>query len=132
MNWKVKPGVTCTGTFHVVNCGDDGSTLTWKVDSWPAWMTAVVFTPPGGNIPKPGPGTDVTFDFTAPTAQNTYSGVIKVINVDDPTDFCEMPVECIVPRAKGVFFNIFEYLVNQFPSFVFNNCCNSRYSRRTK
>ena len=115
MTWKVKPGVPVHGTFHVTNCGDDGSTLTWQVDTWPAWMTAVVFTPPGGNIPKPGPGTDVDFDFTAPTAQDTYSGVIKVINVDDPTDFCEMPVECIVPRTKGVFFNIFEYLVNQFP-----------------
>ena len=114
-NWKVKPEVTCTGTFHVANCGDDGSTLVWIVDSFPPWMTAAVFTPNGGNIPKPGPGTDVTFTFTAPTAQQTYSGTIKVINVDDPSDFCEFPVECIVPRTKGVFFNIFEYVLNQFP-----------------
>ena len=115
MNWEVGPDKTVTGTFHVWNCGDDGSTLTWSVDSYPPWMTAAAFTPNGGNIAAPGPGTDVTYTFTAPSQQQTYSGVIKVINVGDPTDFCEMPVELIVPRSKGVFFNIFEYIVNQFP-----------------
>ena len=113
--WKVKPEVTVTGKFHVINCGDDGSTLTWSVDSWPAWMTGAVFTPPGGTETKPGPGTEVTFTFTAPSAQQTYNGVIKVINEDDPTDFCEIPVECVVPRTKGIYFNIFERIINQFP-----------------
>ena len=117
MDWTgVPPGSTVTGTFHVWNCGDDGSTLTWKVDTWPAWMTGAVFNPPGGNIVAPGPGTDVTFTFTAPTNPNTpFSGTIKVINVDDSTDFCEMDTTLETPRSRGTFFNFFEYLMNQFP-----------------
>jgi hypothetical protein len=36
MDWDlVKPGATVNGSFHVWNCGDPGTTLNWKVDSWP-------------------------------------------------------------------------------------------------
>jgi hypothetical protein len=119
MSWdNVKPGDTVEGKFHVWNCGDEGSSLSWQVDSWPDWMTdgGVVFTPASGTEVYGGPGTEVSFTFTAPAEEEqTYSGKVKVINTDDPSDYCDMPVELKTPRTRGIFFNFLEYIVNQFP-----------------
>ena len=119
MSWSnIKPGATVTGSFHVWNCGEAGSTLNWKVDTWPQWMEdgGVVFVPATGTEVHGGPGTQVDFTFTAPNVQNQiYSGRVKVINLDDPTDYCDMPVELETPRYKGVFYNFLEQLANRFP-----------------
>lgn len=118
VQWEdIKPGATVTGTFFVWNCGEDGSTLSWQVDSWPAWMGSPVFTPPGGTILSSDPGTDVTFTFTAPSEpKQTFSGAIKVINVDDPTDYCEMSITLATPRARLLSNPFFARLLEMFPN----------------
>ena len=118
MTWsEIVPGSTVTGTFHVWNCGDDGSTLNWKVDTYPAWMSGAVFTPDSGSIVAPGAGTDVTFTFTAPTNQNqNFAGDVKVINEDDPSDYCEMSASLATPRMRGVHNTFFLRILEQFPN----------------
>lgn len=117
MSWgNIKPGATVTGKFHVWNCGDPGSTLSWQVDDWPTWMTGAAFVPASGTEVHGGPGTEVTFTFTAPNEQSQmFTGSVEVINTDDPSDFCKMPVELETPRARGVFYNFLEQLANRFP-----------------
>jgi hypothetical protein len=63
-----------------------------------------------------GPGTQVDFTFTAPSDINTnFAGTVKVINTDDPSDYCEMDTTLVTPRNRGILFNFLEYIVNQFP-----------------
>jgi len=118
MTWTdVVPGSTVTGTFYVWNCGDDNSTLKWKVDTWPAWMGSPVFTPNSGTIVAPGAGTDVTFTFTAPNQQNqNFAGTIKVVNEDDTSDYCEMQTTLATPRMKQIQNTFFLRLLQQFPN----------------
>jgi hypothetical protein len=122
MDWSnVKPGATVEGSFHVWNCGDPGSMLNWTVDSWPQWMTdgGVVFVPTSGSEVHGGPGTQVDFTFTAPNIQNqVYSGRIKVINTDDPSDYCDMTTSLETPRNKAIntpFLNWLQSNPNMFP-----------------
>jgi hypothetical protein len=119
MDWdNVKPGATVEGSFHVWNCGDPGSTLNWEVDLWPLWMEngSVAFVPSSGSEVHGGPGTQVDFTFTAPSDINTnFAGTVTIINVENPSDYCEMDTTLVTPRAKGIFFNILEQLANRFP-----------------
>ena len=41
--------------------------------------------------------------------------MVEVINTDDPSDFCKMPVELKTPRARGAFYSFLEQLANRFP-----------------
>jgi hypothetical protein len=120
MDWTdVDPGATVQGSFFVWNCGDPGSVLTWSVDDWPTWMTGAVFTPSGGTILESDPGTNVDFTFTAPNQQNqNYAGTIKVINVDDPSDFCEMSTTLVTPRVKTIHNNFFYQYLHQLPNML--------------
>jgi hypothetical protein len=118
MTWNEIPAGSFIGDgqFYVWNCGDPYSTLNWTIKDWPAWGEAWTFNPPNGSEIHGGPGTYVSFTFTAPPTKNKkFVGKIKVINSDNPTDFCEMDIHVKTPRNKGVFFNFFEHLINHFP-----------------
>ncbi|UCD12932.1 MAG: hypothetical protein JSW60_05025, partial [Thermoplasmatales archaeon] len=102
LDWKDrKPGETVTGTFEVCNCGDPDSLLNWQVDTWPSWGTWT-FTPSSGtDLPHPN---CVTVDVTVvvPDEKNAnFSGEVKVINTDDPSDFCTVPVTLNTPKNKA-------------------------------
>ena len=96
--YEVEPGATCEGTFYVTNCGDDGSILTWALDDYPDdWMLGATFSSTGGTLAV-GDVATVTFTFTAPDDPNTaFTGSIIVINVDDPTDYCDMTTDLETP-----------------------------------
>ena len=115
MHWtEIEPGATVTGTFVVWNCGDDGSTLNWGVDmtSYPAWMIDFTPTPGSGSIVAPGGSTDVTFTFTAPDEGSTnFEGSIKVVNLDDPSDYCEMSTSLATPVNQN---SMFLQILNNF------------------
>jgi hypothetical protein len=116
---EVPPGdPNVAGKVYVWNCGATDSILYWYVDtsSLPAWMSTPVFSPPSGVIIGGGPGTNVEFTFTAPTgALQTFTGSLKIINYDDTTNFCDLPLKLETPRERGLFLNIFEHIMNQFP-----------------
>jgi hypothetical protein len=112
--WEdVTPGNTVIGEILVYNEGDAGSTLNWQVASWPTWGTWT-FNPPSGSISYSYTPIQVIV-VAPPDRTETFLGTVKIINSDDPTDFCEIPVTLHTPRNRGIFFNIFEQIINQFP-----------------
>ena len=108
LNWiDVKPGDIVTDTFDVGNIGDPGSLLNWEIDnsSIPTWGTWT-FSPSSGTGLAAGSWTTVTATVVAPNVKNqNYAGTLKVINVDDTTDYCRIDISLATPRNKA--FNIF-------------------------
>lgn len=98
----VKPEAQLTGNFEVTNCGEAESYLNWAVSEYPDWGTGWEFTPESGTGLTPEEGSiEVYVEFIAPPDKGAeFSGVIKVENTDDPSDFCEIPVSITTPRNK--------------------------------
>jgi hypothetical protein len=119
LDWKdKKPGETLYGTFEVCNCGDPGSLLNWKVDSWPPWGSWNFSPISGTDLPHPNCVT-VNVTVVAPDEKNAnFSGEVKVINTDDPSDFCTVSATLTTPYNKPLDFNfnLLEWLFEQFPN----------------
>jgi hypothetical protein len=118
LSWDdIKPGSTVTGNFGVGNIGEIGSLLNWKVDSWPTWGTWT-FSPPSGTGLLDGTWVPVTVTVVAPAEKNKeFSGNVTVINVDDPSDYCIVPVYLKTPLNYNHYFQqFFEWLFEQFPN----------------
>jgi len=94
----VEPGSTVTGEFTIENIGDTGSLLDWEIESYPEWGTWT-FTPSSGKdlTPEDSPVT-IGVTVVAPNNPNTeFTGEVKVVNVDDPSDFCIIDVSLATP-----------------------------------
>jgi hypothetical protein len=122
LSWSgVKPGESMSDTFEVSNCGDTGSELDWEVSEWPTWGSDWIFNPASGTGLTPAQGWQtVTVDFTAPTQQEQeFLGNITVINSNDPSDFCKIPIFLQTPRnkqnIKNPLLNFLENHPNMFP-----------------
>jgi Arylsulfotransferase (ASST) len=99
INWtNISPGETVHGSFQVKNIGDPNSTLNWTVDSSPDWGTWS-FTPMSGEDLTPVEGaTTVQVSVTAPNQKNKeFQGFIRVININNQSDFCLIPVYLKTP-----------------------------------
>jgi len=99
LSWdEVAPGSTVTGDFDVSNCGEDGSELNWEVKEWPNWGNWT-FTPSSGTGLTPAMGwINVDVEVVAPDDPDTeFTGEVKVINSDDPSDYCIIPVYLKTP-----------------------------------
>jgi hypothetical protein len=98
----VTPGGTVNGAFQVGNNGDPGSFLDWEVNTWPIWGTWT-FTPLSGiDIPE---GTYVTVDveIVAPENKTTeFTGNIKVINSNNPSEYCEIPITLTTVKDRKI------------------------------
>jgi len=119
LNWPdVTAGSTVTGSFDVSNCGDDGSELDWEVDSFPEWGTDWTFTPSSGTGLTPAAGWQtVQVEVTAPSETNSdFTGKVKIINSNNPADFCEIDVVLNTPRAKTFTFPIITKILERFPN----------------
>lgn len=115
----VKPEATLTGNFEVYNCGDDESALNWTIVEYPDWGSGWTFIPENGEnlTPAEGPVT-VNVEFIAPPdIEEEFSGVIKVENIEDPSDFCEIPIFVKTPRNKLFNYNnlLLDRLFECFP-----------------
>jgi hypothetical protein len=123
LSWiNVVPGSTVNGEFYVENCGEGGSELDWEVSEWPGdWGTGWTFNPANGTGLTPAMGQiTVIVEVTAPTDPETeFTGKVKVINSDDPSEFCEIDVYLKTPRARQisnpVIVRILERFQNAFP-----------------
>jgi hypothetical protein len=102
LEWvDVEPGSTVTGEFTVSNIGAAGTGLNWEVESSPSWAT-FTYDPESGEglTPEDSPVT-VAVEVVAPEEQETeFEGEIKVVNSDDPDDFCVIPVSLITPVSQ--------------------------------
>jgi len=121
LNWPDVPtGTTVTDTFRVSNCGEPGTLLDWEISEWPDWGTDWTFTPDSGMDLKPEDGwVTVVVSAVAPTRKNKeYTGTIKIINEDYPSDYCEVSVTLSTPRNQVMstpFLNFLENHPNIFP-----------------
>ena len=101
LTWsKVPPGGTVTGGFNVKNIGGSYSELDWEIIEWPEWGTWT-FTPDSGTdlSPEQGPIT-INVSVVAPSQQNKqFSGNIKIVNVEDSSDFCIISVTLTTPLS---------------------------------
>jgi len=95
---KVPPGGTVTGSFIVENIGDDYSKLDWEITEWPEWGTWT-FTPKSGTDLTPEQGTfTVNVSVIAPPQKNKeFTGDVKIVNVENSSDFCILPVTLTTP-----------------------------------
>jgi hypothetical protein len=112
---KVKTGATVNGTILVSNDGEAGSQLDWEVDSYPTWGNWT-FTPESGTGLAEGDSVTITVEVVAPAEKKkTFTGTIKLINSDDPTDFCEIDVSLKTPRTTNGF-NLLEWILQRYPN----------------
>lgn len=118
IQWSnVKTGSTVTSNFKVQNIGDPTSKLYWRIENYPEWGTWT-FNPDHGDGLTPEDGfTTVQVSVVAPSDKNTeFTGEIKVININDPSDFKTIPVTLKTPRDKTTFINILEKILQRFPN----------------
>lgn len=112
---KVKAGSTVNATFKVCNCGEPGSLLNWKVDTYPTWGTWT-FTPGSGTGLAEGDCVTITVEIVAPAdKKKTFTGKIKMMNSDNASDFCEIDVSLTTPKAKTGF-TLIQWILQQYPN----------------
>jgi hypothetical protein len=62
----------------------------------------------------------VNVELTAPSeSEKEFTGKIKVINSDDPGEYCEIDIYLLTPKSKSyqntIFYRILERISNTFP-----------------
>ena len=116
LSWSnIAPGTQVNGEFKVSNCGDDGSELDWEVSEWPEdWGTDWAFDPASGVDLTPDQGwKTVQVQLKAPTnPESEFTGSVKIINSNNPSDFCEISVYLKTPRNKAINNPIFNFIKN--------------------
>ena len=119
--YEVTPGDVVTGEFTVGNIGEMNSLLDWYVDSWPSWGSWDFSPNSGTGLPE---GNFINVSVTVETPLDTnmnFTGNISIVNANDPTNFCEIPVFLQTPRAKlmfnNIFLKIFERIFQRFNIF---------------
>ena len=95
------PGQTVVANINVENIGDPGSMLSWKVADWPEWGVWN-FSPISGEKLAPENGSRaIIVAIIAPHRIDSYNGEVKIININDESDF-EL-VEASISTSKNKF-----------------------------
>lgn len=118
LSWTdVKPGATVVGNFQLENIGDNESLLNWTIDtssiSWGTWT----FNPESGARLTPEDGViTVLATVKAPDDPETdFEGLIRVENIDDPTDYgiilvtLKTPLKIIPPWVTFLYNFLFRF-----------------------
>lgn len=113
LSWtNVPAGSTVTGNFQVGNVGEVGSLLNWEIESYPTDWGTWTFTPDSGTGLPDGSWVTVDVSVVAPPDKDTeFTGTVKIINSDDPTDFCEISVYLKTPMSQSL--NIFNTVMQK-------------------
>jgi hypothetical protein len=118
LTWTdIKPGAIVTGSFQLMNIGEPDSHLNWTIASYPEWGTWT-FTPASGVDLTPEDGAiTVNVTVTAPDVKNqVFQGQVKVVNKENSSDYCSIPVTLTTPMNTHVmFFHCWEKLLTRFP-----------------
>ena len=119
LSWNdVEPGGIVEGSFTVSNVGDPTSLLDWEVVEWPDWGSGSswTFTPSNGIDLTPEDGLQtVQVEVVAPDEPETeFEGEIKVVNNEDPSDYCIIPVSLITPMSQDVVDSTFLQFIQRF------------------
>ena len=118
LTWTdVEPSAEVTGQFEVCNCGDEGSLLNWEFESAPPWGGLWEIEPDSGHDLAKDDCVTITATCDAPDEHGTeFTGKIKMINTDDPSDYCEIDVVLTTPRNKMTTNSLFLQFLQQFPN----------------
>lgn len=100
---NVKPGEEVLGSFMVSNIGNSDSELDWEIESYPDWGSWE-FTPESGDDLSPGDDTQVVeVAVTTPDEKNkVFSGEIKVVNKNNPSDYEIIPITLTTLKNKAI------------------------------
>ena len=98
MSISGRPGNNAKGTFTVENIGNEWSYLDWKISSYPEWGD-------WSFNPSSGEGltgkTTVSVQVMVPQElKSQYSGKIKVVNKNDPSDYDTISITLSTPKTK--------------------------------
>ncbi len=122
LSWSsITPGSSVIGSFEVSNIGHSQSELNWRIESYPDWGTWT-FSPSSGNHLSPSDGT-VSVNVFVEIPDDTYehfSGEVKIINIDDPSDSSTIPISLSTQKTRmfnTVSFRFFEKISNIFSFF---------------
>lgn len=125
INWtNINPGTILYSEFTIKNIGDPGSKLYWEVSEHPTeWGSNWTFSPNNGTGLTPEAGLETIFiSVEIPDeSKKEFHGTIKVVNENNPSDYCEIELYLQTPRSNtvfySVFFRLFEHFLNAFPVF---------------
>jgi len=118
LDWTdVEAGSTVTGSFIVENVGAPESELDWEIESYPDWGTWA-FTPDSGEDLTPEDGAvNVTVFVDAPDEPETeYFGEVRIVNTEDPSDYCIIDVSLETPVSQISSSPIFQRLFERHPN----------------
>jgi len=114
---EIKPGATVEGEFKVKNFGDTETQLDWEITDKPSWGKWT-FDPESGIDLTPEDG-DVTVKVTCvvpDVKDQEFNGRVKVENLEDSNDYCDLAVTIITPKNKHAFvFQFLQSIIQQFP-----------------
>jgi hypothetical protein len=113
----IEPGISAGGSFFVENCGEEESELDWEIIDWPDWGSSWTFSPTDGNDLKPIDGQiNILVTFITPSEGETeFNGKIRIVNINNVDDYCEIDVYVKTPRYRAISGNLFNALFNRFP-----------------
>ena len=116
LTWnEVSPGGTVTGSFTVENSGEYRSFLDWEIADEPDWGTWTFAPDEGGGLGQYEEKT-VQVSVRAPSGDpQTFTGTIKVANVEDSSDYDTVSVTLTTPRLKSIYHPLFTQFLSKFP-----------------
>lgn len=118
INWtKIKPGATVYGEFLIENLGDPGSKLYWEVSEYPIeWGSNWTFIPNNGSglTPEAGSVAINTSVVIPDETKKEFHGKIKVTNINNLDDYCEIEIYLQTPRSKPIFQTLLYRLLESF------------------
>jgi len=102
LSWTdVKREAKVNGSFEVENIGDAQSCLDWEIVEWPEWGIWSFNTETGYNLQPEDGAFTIYVSVIAPNPRDTeFSGEIKIINSQDPSDYNIIPVSLTTPHSK--------------------------------
>jgi hypothetical protein len=121
LRWSdIEPGSTVSSTFKVKNVGEATSELYWRITEYPEWGTWTITPNQGSGLKPEDPHVEIQVTVVVPEeGGQTYTGDVKVINLNDESDFENVPVNLNVPRTRNRslfdFMDILENLIQRLP-----------------
>ena len=116
LSWTdVEPGSTIEGSFTIENIGESTSELDWEVTGWPDW--GMTF-PESGTGLEEGDTVTIDVEVVAPDEPETeFTGEVKIVNSEDPSDYCIIPVSIVTPVNQQVDIHpLFQRILERFPN----------------
>jgi hypothetical protein len=114
----VVAGSTVEGNFTVANIGSTGTLLDWEIVDEPSWGNWT-FEPNSYEDLEPGTPVIVQVSLVTPEELNSeFSGEIKIVNKENNSDNCTIPVILTTPKIKpfNSQYNWINWLFEHFPN----------------